>query len=153
RGARPVLDGFTEKVLSIVDVTAIKPLKVVLDGGSGMAGTMLSKGLPRLPIDALPCFMEPDGAVPHPHPNPLLEEKREFIVSKVRSEGADLGIAWDGDADRCFFVDDEGEFVPGDFMTALLAEARPPRPRGATILSARRASGAVPDTIERAGGR
>ena len=122
-GTFPVLDGFTEKVLSIVDVDAIAPLKVVLDGGNGMAGTMLSQVLPRLPIQAIPCYMEPDGTFPHHLPNPLLEENRAFIVGKVREEGADLGIAWDGDADRCFFVDDEGEFVPGDFMTALLAEA------------------------------
>ena len=123
RGTFPVLDGFTEKVLSIVDVDAIAPLKVVLDGANGMAGTMLSQVLPRLPIQAIPCYMEPDGTFPHHLPNPLLEENRAFIVGKVRDEGADLGIAWDGDADRCFFVDDEGEFVPGDFMTALLAEA------------------------------
>jgi phosphomannomutase len=125
----------------------------VLDGGSGMAGTMLSKVLPRLPISAVPCFMEPDGSFPDHQPNPLLEENREFIVSKVRDEGADLGIAWDGDADRCFFVDDEGEFVPGDFMTALLAEAALERHPGATILYDLRASRAVPDTIERCGGR
>jgi phosphomannomutase len=153
RGSRPVLDGFTDKVLSIVDVDAIQPLKVVLDGGSGMAGTMLSKVLPRLPINAVPYFMEPDGSFPDHQPNPLLEENREFIVSKVREEGADLGIAWDGDADRCFFVDDEGEFVPGDFMTALLAEAALKRHPGATILYDLRASRAVPDTIERCGGR
>ena len=77
-----MLDGFTEKVLSIVDVAAIEPLKVVLDGGSGMAGTMLSKVLPRLPIHAIPCFMEPDGSFPDHQPNPLLEENREFIVSQ-----------------------------------------------------------------------
>jgi phosphomannomutase len=153
RGERPVLDGFTDKVLSIVDASAIRPLKVVLDGGSGMAGTMLSQVLPRLPIDAVPYFMEPDGSFPDHQPNPLLEENREFIVSKVREEGADLGIAWDGDADRCFFVDDEGEFVPGDFMTALLAEATLERHPGATILYDLRASRAVPDTIERCGGR
>ena len=125
RAARAtVLDGLHRPACcSIVDVTAITPLKVVLDGGNGMAGTMLAQVLPRLPIDAIPCFMEPDGSFPDHQPNPLLEENREFIVDKVRREGADLGIAWDGDADRCFFVDDEGEFVPGDFMTALLAEA------------------------------
>ena len=118
-----------------------------------MAGTMLSQVLPRLPIQAIPCYMEPDGIFPHHLPNPLLEENRAFIVGKVRDEGADLGIAWDGDADRCFFVDDEGEFVPGDFMTALLAEAALAKHPGATILYDLRASRAVPDTIERCGGR
>jgi phosphomannomutase len=148
-----VLAGFTEKVLSIVDRTAIQPLKVVLDGGNGMAGTMLSEVLPQLPINAVPCFMDPDGTFPDHQPNPLLEENRTFIVEKVGSEHADLGIAWDGDADRCFFVDDTGEFVPGDFVTALIAEATLERHPGATILYDIRASRAVPDTIERMGGR
>ena len=153
RGSFPVLDGFTEKVLSLIDVSAIAPLKVVLDGANGMAGTMLSKVLPRLPIRAIPCYMEPDGTFPHHLPNPLLEENRAFIIAKVREEGADLGIAWDGDADRCFFVDEHGAFVPGDFMTALLAEATLEKHPGATILYDLRASRAVPDTIERCGGR
>ena len=153
RGDRPVLDGFTDKVLSIVDPSAIKPLKVVLDGGSGMAGTMLSQVLPRLPIDAVPYFMEPDGSFPDHQPNPLLEENREFIVSKVRDERADLGIAWDGDADRCFFVDDTGRFVDGDFLTAILAEHLLAKQPGAAILYDARASRAVPDTVEAAGGR
>ncbi len=153
RGTRPVLESFTAKVLSLVDVAAISPLKVVLDGGNGMAGTMLSQVLPQLPIRPIACFMEPDGSFPHHQPNPLLEENREFIIARVRSEGADLGIAWDGDADRCFFVDDEGTFVPGDFMTALLAEAALERHPGATILYDLRASRCVPDTIERCGGR
>jgi phosphomannomutase len=153
RRRRDVLDAFAERVLSIVDVDGIAPLKVVLDGGNGMAGTMLAPVLPRLPITAVPCFMEPDGSFPDHQPNPLLEENRRFIVERVRSEGADLGIAWDGDADRCFFVDDEGEFVPGDFITALLAEATLERHPGGTVLYDLRASRAVPDTVARCGGR
>jgi phosphomannomutase len=148
-----VLESFADKVLSIVDVAAIAPLTVVLDGGNGMAGTMLAPVLGRLPIRAVACFMEPDGSFPDHQPNPLLEENRKFIIGKVRSEGAQLGIAWDGDADRCFFVDDEGEFVPGDFITALLAEAALVKHPGATILYDLRASRAVPDTVERCGGR
>ncbi len=153
RTAVPILESFADKVLSLVDLSAIAPLKVVLDGGNGMAGTMLAPILGRLPIEAVPCFMEPDGSFPDHQPNPLLEENRQFIIGKVRSEGAQLGIAWDGDADRCFFVDDEGEFVPGDFITALLAEATLERHPGATILYDLRASRAVPDTVERCGGR
>jgi phosphomannomutase len=153
RRRRDVLDAFADRVLSIVDVDGIAPLKVVLDGGNGMAGTMLAPVLPRLPITAVPCFMEPDGSFPDHQPNPLLEENRRFIVEKVKSEGADLGIAWDGDADRCFFVDDEGEFVPGDFITALLAEATLERHPGGTVLYDLRASRAVPDTVARCGGR
>ena len=115
--------GFVEKVLSFVDVEAIKPLKVVIDAANGMAGAMLPPVLERLPIDAVRCYFEPDGSFPNHEPNPLLPENREFIIAKTLEEGADLGVAYDGDADRCFFVDDTGEFVPGDFVTALLAES------------------------------
>ena len=98
------------------------------------------------------CYFEPDGTFPNHEPNPLLPEDREFIVAKVLEEKADLGIAFDGDADRCFFVDDTGEFVPGDFLTALLAETILEREPGATVLYDVRASWAVPETIEAAGG-
>ena len=150
---RDVLAGFAAKVLGFVDPGAISPLKVVLDGANGMAGTMLAPILPRLPIRPVACFMEPDGSFPDHQPNPLLEENRHFIVETVAREGADLGIAWDGDADRCFFVDDDGEFVPGDFMTALLAEAMLERHPGGTVIYDLRASRAVADTVERLGGR
>jgi phosphomannomutase len=113
---------------------------------------MLPPVLERLPIAAVPFFFEPDGTFPNHEPNPLLPENREFIVEQVRSEQADLGVAFDGDADRCFFVDDTGEFVPGDFVTALLAESILEKEPGAKILYDVRASWAVPQTIERAGG-
>jgi len=96
--------------------------------------------------------MDIDGRFPNHAPNPLLEENRRFVIGKVREEGADLGIAWDGDADRCFFVDDRGEFVPGDFATALLAESVLEKEPGAKVIYDVRASWAVPETIERAGG-
>ena len=84
---------------------------------------MLPPVLDRLPqVEVVRCYFDPDGSFPNHEPNPLLEENRQFIVAKTREEGADLGVAYDGDADRCFFVDDTGEFVPGDFVTALLAE-------------------------------
>ena len=119
-----VWPSFVEKVLSFVDPEAIQPLRVVVDAANGMAGVMLPPVLERLPqLDVVRCYFEPDGSFPNHEPNPLLPENREFIVTKTREEGADLGVAYDGDADRCFFVDDTGEFVPGDFVTALLAEA------------------------------
>jgi phosphomannomutase len=149
---RDVYPAFVERVLSFVDVGAIKPLRVVIDAANGMAGAMLPPILERLPIDAVPCFFEPDGTFPNHEPNPLLPENREFIVRRTREEDADLGVAYDGDADRCFFVDDTGEFVAGDFVTALLAESILARePRGRVIYDVR-ASWAVPETIERAGG-
>jgi phosphomannomutase len=143
---------WVEAVLSFIDLARLKPLRVVIDAANGMAGVMLPPVLESLPIDAVPFFFDPDGTFPNHEPNPLLPENREFIVQKVREEKADLGVAFDGDADRCFFVDDTGEFVPGDFVTALLAESIVERDPGAKILYDVRASWAVPETIERAGG-
>jgi phosphomannomutase len=143
---------YVDRVLSFVDVDAIKPLKVVIDAANGMAGTMLPPVLERLPVEAVRCYFAPDGSFPNHEPNPLLPENREFIVRKTLEEGADLGIAFDGDADRCFFVDDTGEFVPGDFVTALFAESVLAKEPGEKIIYDVRASRAVPDTIERAGG-
>ena len=147
-----VYPAFVDRVLSFVDVGEIRPLRVVVDAGNGMAGAMLPPILERLPVDAVRCFFEPDGSFPNHEPNPLLPENREFIVGKVKDEGADLGIAFDGDADRCFFVDDTGEFVPGDFVTALLAESMLEKEPGAKIIYDVRASWAVRDTVERLGG-
>jgi len=143
---------FVERVLSFIDVDAVKPLRVVIDAANGMAGAMLPPVLARLPIEAVRCYFDPDGSFPNHEPNPLLPENREFIVNKVTEESADLGVAFDGDADRCFFVDDSAEFVPGDFVTALLAESILEKDPGGKILYDVRASWAVPATIERAGG-
>jgi phosphomannomutase len=143
---------FTDKVLSFVELEAIRPLRVVLDAANGMAGVMLPPVLERLPIDAVRCYFEPDGTFPNHEPNPLLPENREFIVAKTLEEGADLGVAYDGDADRCFFVDDTGEFIPGDFVTALLAQVMLEKEPGGKVIYDVRASWAVPKTIEEAGG-
>jgi phosphomannomutase len=150
--AYDIWPAYVDRVLSFVDVGALRPLRVVIDAANGMAGTMLPRVLERLPIEAVPCYFEPDGAFPNHEPNPLLPENREFIVGETLAEGADLGVAFDGDADRCFFVDDSGEFVPGDFATALLAESVLEKEPGAKIIYDVRASRAVPETIERAGG-
>ena len=143
---------YVDRVLSFVDVSTIKPLKVVIDAANGMAGAMLPPVLERLPIETVRCYFEPDGSFPNHEPNPLLPENREFIVRKTLDEGADLGVAFDGDADRCFFVDDTGEFVPGDFVTALFAEGVLEKEPGAKVIYDVRASRAVPDAIEGAGG-
>ena len=148
-----VWPGFVEKVLSFVDADAIRPLRIVVDAANGMAGAMLPPVLECIPqLDVVRCFFELDGSFPNHEPNPLLPENREFIVARTREEKADLGVAFDGDADRCFFVDDTGEFVPGDFVTALLAETMLEREPGAKVIYDVRASRAVPETIERAGG-
>jgi len=143
---------FVERVLSFIDVSALRPLKVVIDAANGMAGAMLPPVLEHLPVEAVTYFFDPDGSFPNHEPNPLLPENREFIVSRTLAEGADLGVAFDGDADRCFFVDDRGEFVPGDFATALFAESVLEKEPGAKIIYDVRASWAVPETIECAGG-
>jgi phosphomannomutase len=148
-----IWEQYVERVLSFVDLEAIKPLKIVIDAANGMAGVMLPPVLERLPqVEAVRCFFEPDGTFPNHAPNPLLPENREFIVRKTLEEAADFGAAFDGDADRCFFVDDSGEFVPGDFVTALFSELVLEKEPGAKIIYDVRASWAVPETIERAGG-
>jgi phosphomannomutase len=145
---------FQATALAMIDPGAIRPLTVVLDGGNGMAGPMVGPILEQLPnLTLVPTYWEPDGEFPDHEPNPLLPENREFIIAKVRETGADLGIAWDGDADRCFFIDGDGEFVAGDFLTALLAASVLEKVPGADILYDVRASRAVPDTVARHGGR
>jgi phosphomannomutase len=148
-----VAEDFRAAALRFIDPSKVEPLKVVVDGGNGMAGPMVGPILEGLGLDLVTTYWEPDGEFPDHEPNPLLEENRRFIVEKVREEGADLGIAWDGDADRCFFIDDTGEFVAGDFMTALLAESILAKRPGADILYDVRASRAVPDVVERHGGK
>jgi phosphomannomutase len=144
---------FVDLVLSFIDVGALGPLRIVIDAANGMAGTMLPPVLERLPmLDVVRCYFEPDGSFPNHEPNPLLPENREFIVGKTLEEGADFGVAYDGDADRCFFVDDTGDFVPGDFTTALFAESILAKEPGGKVIYDVRASWAVPEAITKAGG-
>jgi phosphomannomutase len=148
-----VWDRFVDRVLSFVDVDSLRPLRVVIDAANGMAGAMLPPVLARLPmLEVVRCYFEPDGSFPNHEPNPLLPENREFIIGKTTSERADFGVAYDGDADRCFFVDDAGNFVPGDFTTALFAESILAKEPGGKVIYDVRASWAVPEAIERAGG-
>jgi phosphomannomutase len=147
-----IYPAYVDRVLSFVDVSAIRPLRVVVDAANGMAGAMLPPVLEPLPIETVRCYFEPDGTFPNHEPNPLLPENREFIVAETLAAGADFGVAFDGDADRCFFVDDAGEFVPGDFTTALLAESILAKEPGAKVIYDVRASWAVPETIRAAGG-
>ena len=147
-----VYPDFQAHAMTFIEPGLVKPLKVVLDGGNGMAGPMAGPLLDQLPLEAIKTYWAPDGNFPDHEPNPLLPENRQFVIDRVRSEGAALGIAWDGDADRCFFIDDQGEFVDGDFLTALLAKQVLRKEPGATILYDVRASRAVPDTVTEHGG-
>ncbi|MHB1835659.1 MAG: phosphomannomutase/phosphoglucomutase [Solirubrobacteraceae bacterium] len=148
-----IYDDFQQAALRFIEPDAIRPLRVVADGGNGMAGPMVGPLLQRLGLDLIPCYWTPDGEFPDHEPNPLLPENREFIIAEVVRRQADLGIAWDGDADRCFFIDEHGEFVDGDFLTALLTESVLAKEPAATVLFDVRASRAVADTAARQGGR
>jgi phosphomannomutase len=147
-----VYDDFHRHVLGFIDEARVKPLRLVVDGGNGMAGPMVGSLLERLGLDLVTTYWVPDGEFPEHGPNPLLEENRRLIVERVREADANLGIAWDGDADRCFFIDDRGEFVDGDFLTALLARQLLRKEPGARIVYDVRASRAVPDTVRELGG-
>ena len=148
-----VYSDFQAAALAFIDPEAIRPLKVVVDGGNGMAGPMVGPLLDRLGLELHTAYWTPDGDFPDHEPNPLLPENREFIMREVVARGADLGIAWDGDADRCFFIDETGEFVDGDFLTALLTESMLDKHPGATVLYDVRASRAVADTARAHGGQ
>jgi len=147
---------FQAAALGFIDPDVVgstpRPLQVVVDGGNGMAGPMVGPLLERLGLELIETYWTPDGNFPDHEPNPLLPENRKLIIDRVLETGADLGIAWDGDADRCFFIDDTGAFVDGDFLTALLAESLLRKSPGEAILYDVRASRAVPDTVSRAGG-
>src|SRR5690349_9478638 len=147
-----VLDDYVKHVLSFIDTSIIKPFNVVLDAGSGMAGLVAPKLFERLPCRTTRLCFEIDGTFPNHEANPLIEENRRDIVERVVRDRADIGIAWDGDADRCFFIDGSGDFIAGDFVTALLAEAFLRKHPGAKVVYDVRASYAVKDTVEKYGG-
>jgi phosphomannomutase len=148
-----IWDEYREHALSFIDAATVKPFKLVVDGGNGMAGPMVGPVLRRLGLELEEMYFEPDGEFPDHEPNPLLPENRALIMERVRAAGADLGIAWDGDADRCFFIDGEGSFCDGDFICALLARAALAKNPCATILYDPRSSRAVPDLVAAEGGR
>ena len=150
---RNILFEYVEKVMSFIDPSVIKPFTVVLDAGSGMAGLVAPLLFDQLPCKTTRLCFDIDGTFPNHEANPLIEENRRDITEEVIRQQADVGIAWDGDADRCFFIDGSGEFISGDFITALLAEAFLLRHPGATVIYDLRASRAVKDTVARLGGR
>ncbi len=149
---KDTLRAYVEHVMAFIDPSVIKPFNVVLDAGSGMGGLVAPHLFDRLPCHTTRLCFDIDGRFPNHEANPLIEENRRDIVERVVAEKADIGIAWDGDADRCFFIDGTGEFVPGDFVTALLAEAFLMKHPGASVIYDLRASYAVKDVVERYGG-
>jgi phosphomannomutase len=150
--ARDVLSDYVDCVMSFIDPRLVEPFAVVLDAGSGMGGLVAPRLFERLRCRVTPLCFEIDGTFPNHEANPLLEENRRDITERLIADRADIGIAWDGDADRCFFIDGAGEFVAGDFITALLAEAFLIKSPGEKVVYDVRASHAVKDTVARYGG-
>lgn len=148
-----VLEDYVAKVMSFVDPSIIKPFNVVLDAGSGMGGLVAPELFKRLPCKTTRLCFDIDGTFPNHEANPLIDENRKDITERVLAEKADIGIAWDGDADRCFFIDGNGEFIAGDFVTALLAEAFLIKQPGQSIVYDVRASYAVKDTVAKYNGK
>jgi len=143
---------FIEKVLSLVDLSALRPLKVVVDTGNGMVGPILKEVYRRLPVELIGLYLEPDGALPNHGLDPLQPENRRELQARVLQEGADVGFAFDGDGDRFFTIDDRGQFVAGDFLTAILGGYLLERAPASKIIYDVRASWAVPELIQAAGG-
>jgi phosphomannomutase len=146
-----VIEEYARHCLSFIDRSCVRPLRVVLDAGNGMGSVGAQAILQHLPLEQVRMYFDLDGSFPNHPPDPLQEANRREVAERVVAEGADLGIAWDGDADRCFFIDDSGRFVPGDFVTALLGESFAARERGARIVYDVRASRAVRDRTRAAG--
>ena len=147
-----VATAYIAHCLGFIDIAKMRPLKLVLDAGNGMGGPTAERIFAKLPFERTDLYFTPDGDFPNHPADPLVEENRRDIIAAVKAKGADMGIAWDGDADRCFFIDDTGEFIPGDFVTALLGTMFSKREPGATIVYDCRASRAVADSVKAAGG-
>jgi phosphomannomutase len=143
---------FVEAVLKLIDVSALKQLKVVADTGNGMVGPILQRVYARLPVELVGLYLDPDGSLPNHGLDPLQPENRAELERRVLEEGAAVGFAFDGDGDRFFVIDDRGEFVSGDFLTALLGQYLLTKQPGSKIVYDVRASWAVPDLIRAAGG-
>jgi len=147
-----IQDEFVQYLLTKVDTKAFKPLKIVANGGNGCAGPVVAALAKHLPCEIIPVFEEPDGNFPNGIPNPLLPENRSATTEAVRRHGADLGLAWDGDFDRCFFFDEKGDFIEGYYLVALLAAASLKQHPGSKIVHDPRLTWNTIDVVEKAGG-
>jgi phosphomannomutase len=148
-----ILDAYVKHVLSFIDVNKVKPLKVVIDAGNGMAGLVLPRVFTHLPCELVPLYFELDGSFPHHPASPIEPENMIDVQQKVREVGADLGAAFDGDADRMFPVDEHGDLVDGSMVTAIVANSLLRKQPGSTILYNLIVSKSVPTLIEKLGGK
>jgi phosphomannomutase/phosphomannomutase/phosphoglucomutase len=143
---------YLEHLLGYVDLARLRPLKVVVNAGNGGAGLIVDELEPHLPFEFIKLNHQPDGTFPHGVPNPMLEENRAVTAEAVRASGADLGLAWDGDYDRCFFFDESGQFIEGYYLVGLLAESFLRGEPGARIVHDPRLTWNTLDIVRRAGG-
>jgi phosphomannomutase len=144
---KDILDDYVNHCLSFIDTKVLKPMKIVANANFGMAGIVLKKILANLPIEIIPLNFEPDGNFPKGRPDPMIPENRKETEDLVKSSKADLGVAWDADADRCFIFDENGEYVDGYFLTAILAEYFLKKNPGEKIISDPRLVWAIRDTV------
>src|SRR5450755_4749673 len=151
--SRDVLPNFTDHCLSFIDRDAIKPLKIVIDCGNGMGGLIVPAIFKHLPVEVIPLYFDLDGTFPNHPASPIEPENMQDVQRAVREHGADLGAAFDGDADRVFITDEQGELVGGDMVTALVAEMLLRKHSGSAILYNLICSRSVPEIISARGGR
>ncbi len=151
--AADIMPSYVEHLLGYADPQRLRPLKIVADGGDGMAGPVIRRLQEHLPFEFVLLNETPDGTFPNGVPNPLLPEKRAVTAAAVRENGADLGLAWDGDFDRCFFFDEHGEFVEGYYLVGLLAQQALARAPGSAIVHDPRLIWNTIELVEQAGGR
>ncbi|AHY46412.1 Phosphomannomutase [Rubrobacter radiotolerans] len=148
-----ITEDYAKHCLSFIDREGLRPLKIVVDAGNGMAGKMLPPVFEELPFEVIPMYFALDGSFPNHPPNPIEPENMVELQERVVAEGADFGVAFDGDADRCFLVDEQGRTVSGDILAALVAKNILEKEPGATILYNAICSKALPELVEREGGR
>src|SRR5918993_3678793 len=148
-----IAEDYAKHCLTFIDIDGLRPLKIVVDAGNGMAGKMLPPLFERLPFEYVPMYFELDGSFPNPPPNPIEPENMDELQERVVSEGADFGVSFDGDADRCFIVDEEGTTISGDLAAALISKNVLEKEPGATILYSAVCSKAFPELVEREGGK
>jgi phosphomannomutase len=150
--SRDLLPGYAEFLKKLVDISGIRPLKVVVDAGNGMGGYTVPTVFEGLPLTAIPLYFELDGSFPNHEANPIDPENLRDLQAAVREHKADIGLAFDGDADRCFVVDERGEIVSPSVLTAMIASRELAREPGATVIHNLITSRAVPETISENGG-
>jgi phosphomannomutase len=148
-----IAEDYARHCLTFINTESLRLLKIVVDAGNGMAGTMLPPIFEKLPFECVPMYFEPDGSFPNHPPNPIEPENTKELRERVKAEGADFGAAFDGDADRVFVVDEKGVAISGDLLAALVAKNVLEKEPGATVLYSAVCSKAFPELVEREGGK